>query len=114
MSLQENIALPAHSRCAGASEATYGIAAASAASLGIPMGVIFGLGGIGLNVIQGCRMVGADMIVGVDLQPEARGARPQVRTDPFRQPDRGPGGSRPLPGRAGATDLGVYAGTLGR
>jgi S-(hydroxymethyl)glutathione dehydrogenase/alcohol dehydrogenase len=31
--------------------------------------VIFGLGGIGLNVIQGCRMVGADMIVGVDLNP---------------------------------------------
>jgi S-(hydroxymethyl)glutathione dehydrogenase / alcohol dehydrogenase len=29
--------------------------------------VIFGLGGIGLNVIQGCRLVGADMIVGVDI-----------------------------------------------
>ena len=29
--------------------------------------VIFGLGGIGLNVIQGARLVGADMIVGVDL-----------------------------------------------
>ena len=28
--------------------------------------VVFGLGGIGLNVIQGCRLVGADMIVGVD------------------------------------------------
>src|SRR6266849_3492673 len=32
--------------------------------------VVFGLGGIGLNVIQGCRMVGADMIVGVDLNPK--------------------------------------------
>src|SRR5512141_2933125 len=31
--------------------------------------VVFGLGGIGLNVIQGARMVGADMIVGVDLNP---------------------------------------------
>ncbi|MGH7047839.1 MAG: S-(hydroxymethyl)glutathione dehydrogenase/class III alcohol dehydrogenase [Stellaceae bacterium] len=31
--------------------------------------VIFGLGGIGLNVVQGCRLVGADMIVGVDLNP---------------------------------------------
>jgi S-(hydroxymethyl)glutathione dehydrogenase/alcohol dehydrogenase len=31
--------------------------------------VIFGLGGIGLNVIQGARLVGADMIVGVDLNP---------------------------------------------
>lgn len=29
--------------------------------------VVFGLGGIGLNVIQGLRLVGADMIVGVDL-----------------------------------------------
>jgi S-(hydroxymethyl)glutathione dehydrogenase / alcohol dehydrogenase len=31
--------------------------------------VVFGLGGIGLNVVQGARMVGADMIVGVDLNP---------------------------------------------
>jgi len=29
--------------------------------------VVFGLGGIGLNVIQGARMAGADMIVGVDI-----------------------------------------------
>src|SRR6266704_776860 len=34
--------------------------------------VVFGLGGIGLNVVQGCRMVGADMIVGVDLNPRRR------------------------------------------
>ena len=31
--------------------------------------VIFGLGGIGLNVVQGARMAGADMIVGVDINP---------------------------------------------
>jgi S-(hydroxymethyl)glutathione dehydrogenase/alcohol dehydrogenase len=31
--------------------------------------VVFGLGGIGLNVIQGLRLAGADMIVGVDLNP---------------------------------------------
>jgi S-(hydroxymethyl)glutathione dehydrogenase/alcohol dehydrogenase len=31
--------------------------------------VVFGLGGIGLNVIQGARLVGANMIVGVDLNP---------------------------------------------
>ena len=31
--------------------------------------VIFGLGGIGLNVIQGARLVGANMIVGVDINP---------------------------------------------
>ncbi|HZM33966.1 MAG TPA: S-(hydroxymethyl)glutathione dehydrogenase/class III alcohol dehydrogenase [Burkholderiales bacterium] len=32
--------------------------------------VVFGLGGIGLNVVQGARMVGANMIVGVDLNPK--------------------------------------------
>jgi S-(hydroxymethyl)glutathione dehydrogenase / alcohol dehydrogenase len=31
--------------------------------------VVFGLGGIGLNVIQGARMAGADKIVGVDINP---------------------------------------------
>ncbi len=31
--------------------------------------VVFGLGGIGLNVIQGLRLVGADIIAGVDLNP---------------------------------------------
>ena len=31
--------------------------------------VVFGLGGIGLNVVQGARMAGANMIVGVDLNP---------------------------------------------
>ena len=34
--------------------------------------IVFGLGGIGLNVIQACRMVGADLIVGVDLNPAKR------------------------------------------
>ena len=34
--------------------------------------VVFGLGGIGLNVIQGAKMVGADKIVGVDLNPSKR------------------------------------------
>jgi S-(hydroxymethyl)glutathione dehydrogenase/alcohol dehydrogenase len=32
--------------------------------------VVFGLGGIGLNVLQGARMVGANKIIGVDLNPE--------------------------------------------
>ncbi|WP_026940830.1 S-(hydroxymethyl)glutathione dehydrogenase/class III alcohol dehydrogenase [Hellea balneolensis] len=32
--------------------------------------VVFGLGGIGLNVIQGLKMIGAKQIVGVDLNPE--------------------------------------------
>ena len=34
--------------------------------------VVFGLGGIGLNVIQGARMVGANRIVGVDINPSKR------------------------------------------
>lgn len=33
---------------------------------------VFGLGGIGLNVIQGAKMVGADKIIGIDLNPEKR------------------------------------------
>ncbi len=32
--------------------------------------VVFGLGGIGLNVIQGLKMVGADKIIGVDINPD--------------------------------------------
>ncbi len=31
--------------------------------------IVFGLGGIGLNVVQGLRMIGAEMIVGVDINP---------------------------------------------
>lgn len=38
--------------------------------------IVFGLGGIGLNVIQGAKMVGADMIVGVDINP----ARKEIAT----------------------------------
>jgi S-(hydroxymethyl)glutathione dehydrogenase/alcohol dehydrogenase len=34
--------------------------------------VVFGLGGIGLNVVQGARMAGAGRIVGVDLNPRRR------------------------------------------
>ena len=34
--------------------------------------VVFGLGGIGLNVVQGARLAGAAMIVGVDLNPVRR------------------------------------------
>jgi S-(hydroxymethyl)glutathione dehydrogenase/alcohol dehydrogenase len=32
--------------------------------------VVFGLGGIGLNVVQGARMVGANKIIGVDINPK--------------------------------------------
>lgn len=34
--------------------------------------IVFGLGGIGLNVIQGLRLVGAAMIIGVDVNPEKK------------------------------------------
>ncbi len=34
--------------------------------------IVFGLGGIGLNVIQGARMVGADKIVGVDINDDKK------------------------------------------
>jgi len=34
--------------------------------------IVFGLGGIGLNVVQGARMVDANMIVGVDINPRRK------------------------------------------
>ncbi len=34
--------------------------------------IVFGLGGIGLNVIQGLRLVGADMIIGVDINNDKK------------------------------------------
>ena len=34
--------------------------------------VVFGLGGIGLNVIQGARLVGANKIIGVDINPRRK------------------------------------------
>jgi S-(hydroxymethyl)glutathione dehydrogenase/alcohol dehydrogenase len=50
--------------------------------------VVFGLGGIGLNVIQGARMVGADKIVGVDLN-DSKEMGPPLRHDAFRQSQEG-------------------------
>jgi S-(hydroxymethyl)glutathione dehydrogenase/alcohol dehydrogenase len=40
-----------------------------------PNVVVFDLGGIGLNVVQGERMVGAKMIVGVDINPAREALR---------------------------------------
>jgi S-(hydroxymethyl)glutathione dehydrogenase/alcohol dehydrogenase len=48
--------------------------------------VVFGLGGIGLNVIQGCRMVGANMIVGVDLNPKKRALAERLGMTHFVDP----------------------------
>ena len=49
--------------------------------------VVFGLGGIGLNVVQGARMAGADMIIGVDINPAREALAREVRHDALRQPE---------------------------
>ncbi len=49
--------------------------------------VVFGLGGIGLNVIQGARMVGADKIIGVDLNPDKRAMAGKFGMTHFINPD---------------------------
>jgi S-(hydroxymethyl)glutathione dehydrogenase/alcohol dehydrogenase len=48
---------------------------------------VFGLGGIGLNVIQGARMVGADKIIGVDLNPGKRAMAEKFGMTHFINPD---------------------------
>jgi S-(hydroxymethyl)glutathione dehydrogenase / alcohol dehydrogenase len=48
--------------------------------------VVFGLGGIGLNVIQGARMVGAAQIVGVDLNPAKRTLAEQMGMTDYVNP----------------------------
>ncbi len=48
--------------------------------------VVFGLGGIGLNVVQGLRLVGANMIVGVDLNPQRRAMAEQFGMTHFVNP----------------------------
>ena len=48
---------------------------------------VFGLGGIGLNVIQGCRLVGADRIVGVDLNPDRRALAEKFGMTDFINPN---------------------------
>jgi S-(hydroxymethyl)glutathione dehydrogenase / alcohol dehydrogenase len=49
--------------------------------------VVFGLGGIGLNVIQGARMVGADKIIGVDLNPAKADMAKKFGMTHFVNPD---------------------------
>ncbi len=48
--------------------------------------VVFGLGGIGLNVIQGAKMVGANKIVGVDINPSREGLARQFGMTHFVNP----------------------------
>jgi S-(hydroxymethyl)glutathione dehydrogenase / alcohol dehydrogenase len=47
---------------------------------------VFGLGGIGLNVVQGARMVGADRIIGVDTNPAKAGLARQFGMTDFVNP----------------------------
>jgi len=49
--------------------------------------IVFGLGGIGLNVIQGARMVGAEMIVGVDINPARKDIAEKFGMTHFVNPD---------------------------
>jgi len=49
--------------------------------------VVFGLGGIGLNVIQGARLVGASKIVGVDINPAKRARAEQFGMTHFVNPN---------------------------
>ncbi|PZV14403.1 MAG: S-(hydroxymethyl)glutathione dehydrogenase/class III alcohol dehydrogenase [Leptolyngbya sp.] len=48
--------------------------------------VVFGLGGIGLNVIQGCRMVGANQIIGVDINPSKKAIAEKLGLTHFVNP----------------------------
>ena len=50
--------------------------------------VVFGLGGIGLNVIQGAKMVGANMIVGVDLNEGKRALAEKLGMTHFVNPSQ--------------------------
>jgi len=49
--------------------------------------VVFGLGGIGLNVVQGARMAGASQIVGVDLNPSRRALAEKFGMTDFVNPN---------------------------
>ncbi len=48
--------------------------------------VVFGLGGIGLNVIQGAKMVGADKIIGIDINPDRKNLAKKLGMTHFVNP----------------------------
>ena len=62
--------------------------------------VVFGLGGIGLNVIQGARLVGCDRIVGVDTNPDKRALAEKFGMTHFVNPNEVEGRSGALSGRS--------------
>ncbi len=49
--------------------------------------VVFGLGGIGLNVIQGARMAGANRIIGIDINPARKELAEQLGMTDFVNPN---------------------------
>ena len=57
--------------------------------------VVFGLGGIGLNVIQGAKLVGADRIIGVDINPRRERLARQFGMTHFVNPQQVQG-NRPM------------------
>ena len=78
--------------------------------------VVFGLGGIGLNVIQGLRLVGADVIVGVDLNPTKRELAEKFGMTHFVNPNEVEGDWCPtswISPRAGPTIPSSASGTSG-
>src|SRR5579864_5190484 len=50
--------------------------------------VVFGLGGIGLNVVQGAKLAGANMIVGVDVNPKRRALAEKFGMTHFIDPNK--------------------------
>ena len=62
--------------------------------------VVFGLGGIGLNVVQGARMAGADMIIGVDINPAREAIARKFGMTHFVNPQGAQGRPGRAPGRA--------------
>ena len=61
--------------------------------------IVFGLGGIGLNVIQGLRLAGADMIIGVDINNAREGMGRTLWNDSLCQSEGDRRRPRPAPGQ---------------
>lgn len=53
--------------------------------------VVFGLGGIGLNVVQGAKLVGANMIIGVDINPKRKALAEKFGMTHFVNPNEAEG-----------------------
>src|SRR6201992_1079257 len=74
---------------------TTGVGAVVKPAKGEPVSnaIVFGRGGIGLNVIQGLKLVGADMIVGVDINPDRKAWGERFGMTHFVNPTQGTGDS---------------------